>query len=57
MVECGAQEVPEQVMVDALNFGHQSIQPLIDIQEQMRAEIGKAKQEYPPFDLAEAIQG
>jgi polyribonucleotide nucleotidyltransferase len=56
MVECGAQEVPEQVMVDALNFGHQSIQPLIDIQEQMRAEIGKAKQEYPPFDLAEAIQ-
>jgi polyribonucleotide nucleotidyltransferase len=56
MVECGAQEVPEQVMVEALNFGHQSIQPLIDIQEQMRAEIGKAKQEYPPFDLAEAIQ-
>jgi polyribonucleotide nucleotidyltransferase len=56
MVECGAQEVPEQVMVEALNFGHQSIQPLIDIQEQMRAEIGKTKQEYPPFDLAEAIQ-
>jgi polyribonucleotide nucleotidyltransferase len=56
MVECGAQEVPEDVMVEALNFGHQSIQPLIDIQEQMRAELGKPKQEYPPFDLAEAIQ-
>ena len=41
MVECGAKEVPETVMVDALNFGHQSIQPLIDIQDQMAREIGK----------------
>ena len=56
MVECGAKEVPETVMVDALNFGHQSIQPLIDIQEQMAREIGKSKQSYPPFILAEAIQ-
>jgi polyribonucleotide nucleotidyltransferase len=56
MVECGAQEVPEAVMVEALNFGHQSIQPLIDVQEQMRREIGKPKQSYPPFILAEAIQ-
>jgi polyribonucleotide nucleotidyltransferase len=56
MVECGAQEIPEGVMVEALNFGHQSIQPLIDIQEQMQSEIGKPKQEYPPFILAEALQ-
>ena len=56
MVECGAQEITEDVMVDALNFGHQSIQPLIDIQEQMAREIGKSKQSYPPFILAEAIQ-
>ncbi len=56
MVECGAKEVPETVMVDALNFGHQSIQPLIDIQEQMAREIGKPKQAYPPFMLTEAIQ-
>jgi polyribonucleotide nucleotidyltransferase len=56
MVECGAREIPESVMVEALNFGHESIQPLIDIQEQMASEIGKAKQSYPPFILAEAIQ-
>jgi polyribonucleotide nucleotidyltransferase len=56
MVECGAMEIPEAVMVEALNFGHQSIQPLIDIQEQMAQEIGKPKQTYPPFILAEAIQ-
>ncbi len=56
MVECGAQEVPEAVMVDALNFGHQSIQPLIDVQEQMAREIGKPKQSYVSFNVAEAIQ-
>jgi polyribonucleotide nucleotidyltransferase len=56
MVECGAKEISEDVMVDALNFGHQSIQPLIDVQEQMAREIGKPKQAYAPFNLAEAIQ-
>jgi polyribonucleotide nucleotidyltransferase len=56
MVECGAREIPESVMVDALNFGHASIQPLIDIQEQMAREVGKPKQTYPPFILADAIQ-
>ncbi len=56
MVECGAQEVPESVMVEALNLGHQSIQPLIDVQEQMAREIGKAKREYVSFNLAEAVQ-
>ncbi len=55
MVECGAHEVKEDVMVAALNFGHQSIQPLIDAQEQMRQEIGKPKSTYQPFSLAEAI--
>ncbi len=56
MVECGAQEVPEAVMVDALNFGHQSIQPLIDLQEQMAREVGKPKRAYVSFNLAEAVQ-
>ncbi len=56
MVECGAQEVPESVMVEALNFGHQSIQPLIDVQEQMVREIGKPKQSYVSFNLAEPVQ-
>ncbi len=56
MVECGAQEVPEAVMVDALNFGHQSIQPLIDLQEQMVREIGKPKRTYVSYNLAEAVQ-
>lgn len=46
MVECGAKEVSEQVIVDALEFGHKAIQPLIDIQEQMANEVGKPKRDY-----------
>jgi polyribonucleotide nucleotidyltransferase len=45
MVECGAQEIPEDVMVSALEFGHQAMQPMIELQEKMRAEIGKPKSE------------
>jgi polyribonucleotide nucleotidyltransferase len=45
MVECGANEIPEDVMVAALELGHQSIQPLIDLQIQMREEVGKPKRE------------
>jgi polyribonucleotide nucleotidyltransferase len=45
MVEAGSDEVPEDVMVAALEFGHKSIQPLIDLQLQMRLEIGKPKRE------------
>jgi polyribonucleotide nucleotidyltransferase len=45
MVECGANEIPEDVMVAALELGHKSIQPLIDLQLQMRDEVGKPKRE------------
>jgi polyribonucleotide nucleotidyltransferase len=45
MVECGANEVPEDVMVEALELGHKALQPLIDLQLQMRAEVGKPKRE------------
>jgi polyribonucleotide nucleotidyltransferase len=57
MVECGASEVSEAVMVAALEFGHQSIQPVIEVQERMAAEIGKAKREYPSFGLDESLIG
>ncbi len=56
MVECGAKEITEEVMVDALNFGHKSIQPIIDLQQQMKLEIGKTKRTYVSYNLAEAVQ-
>ncbi len=45
MVECGANEIPEDVMVAALELGHKSMQPLIDLQFQMQQEVGKPKRE------------
>ena len=45
MVEAGADEVSEEILVEALAFGHEAIQPIIDLQEQMRAEVGKEKRD------------
>jgi polyribonucleotide nucleotidyltransferase len=45
MVECGANEVPEDVMAAALEQGHKALQPLVDLQLKMAEEIGKPKRE------------
>ncbi|MDT8307357.1 MAG: polyribonucleotide nucleotidyltransferase [Anaerolineae bacterium] len=45
MVEAGADEVEEELLIGALEFGHQAIQALIDVQEEMRAAVGKEKAE------------
>ena len=52
MVECGANEIPEDIMAAALEFGHRSLQPLIETQLKMAAEVGKAKRE-PTIELAD----
>src|SRR5512133_445325 len=51
MVECGSDEVSEADMVEALTFGHSSLQPLIEAQLVMASEIGKAKRVVPLFPL------
>ncbi|WP_428908617.1 polyribonucleotide nucleotidyltransferase [Niallia sp. Krafla_26] len=45
MVEAGADEVPEETMLEAIMFGHDEIKRLIAFQEQIVAEIGKEKME------------
>jgi len=45
MVEAGADEIPEDIMVAALEFGHRAIQPLIEAQLRMQADLGKPKRE------------
>ncbi|MGH2593132.1 MAG: polyribonucleotide nucleotidyltransferase, partial [Anaerolineae bacterium] len=56
MVECGADEVPEDVMVQALLKGHAAMQPLIALQHEMRAKVGKPKDEsYPRFGVADDV--
>ncbi len=43
MVEAGAKLLTEDVMAEAILFGHRSLQPVIDLQEQLRAQVGKKK--------------
>jgi len=43
MVEAGAKEVGEDVMMDALAFGHDRIKKIIEIQEKLRGLISKEK--------------
>jgi len=48
MVEGGADEVDENLLIDALMFGHSAAQTLIDLQEKLRAAVGKEKRIFVP---------
>ncbi len=43
MMEGEAKEVPEDIIVDAIKFGLEAVRPVIDLQDQTRAAIGKTK--------------
>ncbi len=45
MVEAGAKEVAQEIVLDAINFGHQSNQDIISLQEKLREAYGKPKME------------
>ena len=45
MVEAGANEISEETMLKAILFAHEQIKPIVALQEQMAAEIGKEKSE------------
>jgi polyribonucleotide nucleotidyltransferase len=52
MVEAGAREVSEDQLVQALEFAHRAMRPILDLQEQMRLELGKEKFAHvPPAQL------
>jgi polyribonucleotide nucleotidyltransferase len=46
MVEGSAAVVPEEVMLNALEFGHQALRPFFDALDRMRARAGKPKREF-----------
>jgi polyribonucleotide nucleotidyltransferase len=54
MVEASAKELPEEVLLQALKVGHESMQPLIALQKKMREEVGKPKNvDYPVITIEE----
>jgi len=55
MVESGSNEIDEESVIAALQFGHEAIQPIVETQLQMAKEIGKTKREVPLFSLDETL--
>ncbi len=60
MVEGGAGVVPEDGILEALFTGHDAIQILLDLQEELRKEVGRAKRPIPEVkrdkDLVQRVQ-
>lgn len=48
MVEGGADIVSEKDMLDAIFFGHEALQPIIDLQDQIKQALGKEKRVFVP---------
>ena len=59
MVESSAKQVEEDIMLEALMYGHKAIKELIKFQEKIIKEIGKEKMEYetltPDSELVDRI--
>ncbi len=51
MVEAGAKEVPEEVILDAIMFGHEEVKRIVALQEEMRLAVGKEKVEVKLFEV------
>ena len=56
MVEAGAKEVSEELMLDALMFGHEQIKKLVAFEETIIKEIGKEKMQVEMFQIDKDIQ-
>jgi len=60
MVEAGAQEVPEDIMLDGIMFAHEEIKKIIEFIDEVVAEVGKPKQAVElykvPADIDEAVR-
>ena len=55
MIEAGANEVPDDVMLQAIKEGHKEIQKICKFITKMKEEIGKPKFEYKSFAVPEEI--
>ena len=56
MVEAGAREVSEEVVVDAMAWAHQMMQPAIQLQRELAAKVAPVPQEYQLVLPDEEIQ-
>ena len=55
MIEAGANEVPDDIMLEAIKKGHEEIKKICKFIEKMKEEIGKPKFEYKSFAVNEDV--
>ncbi len=56
MVEAGAKELPEDVMLEAVHFGHEALQDIIKMQEKLMQAVNKAKRPFEPQTVDEELK-
>ena len=56
MVEAGANEVTEEVILKGIDFGHQAVKEVVALQEEVVQTIGKEKIEIPVFEVDEQLE-
>ncbi|BBB93131.1 MAG TPA: polyribonucleotide nucleotidyltransferase [Methylomusa anaerophila] len=55
MVEAGANELPEETVLDAIMFGHDIIRQIVNFQEDIITKVGKQKKEKPLYEVPAEI--
>ena len=56
MVEAGAKEVSEELMLEALMFGHERVKELCAFEEEIIAKVGKEKMEVVLYEIDERVK-
>ena len=56
MVEAGADEIPEETILDAIMFAHEEIKKIVEFIEEIVKEIGKPKMEVELYKVPEDIE-
>lgn len=56
MVEAGANEVPEETVLDAILFAHEEIKELVEFIDQVVAEVGKEKKDFEIYQVPETLE-
>ena len=55
MIEAGANQLSEEVMLDAIMFGHEAIKKLCRFQKEIIKEIGKEKRQVKLYEVSKEI--
>ena len=56
MMEAGAKEVPESLILEALKFGQQANLEIIRLQQQLREACGKPKMDFTPSEINPEVE-